>query len=248
MDRELTPEDITELLPAYALDAVDDDERDAIDAYLDAHPDRRDEIADLQITASMLAHTGGPPPDGVWERLESIIAATPPPLRVVPPTVLIPPSAPAPETARPDRRWRWLAAAAAVVALVFGGLWLVDRGDGNGGAAGDTAALAATAATAPGARHATLTSSDGTALATAIMTTDGSGYLTSELPPAPAGHTYQLWGITRTGTISLGVLGRDPGTVAFQAAGPTTSLAITTEVVGGVPVSHNAPDAVGDIA
>jgi len=80
------------------------------------------------------------------------------------------------------------------------------------------------------------------------MTTDGSGYLTSKLPPAPAGHTYQLWGITRTGTISLGVLGRDPGTVAFQAAGPTTSLAITTEIVGGVPVSHNAPDAVGDIA
>ena len=80
------------------------------------------------------------------------------------------------------------------------------------------------------------------------MTTDGTGYLTSELPPAPAGHTYQLWGITRTGTISLGVLGRDPGTVAFKAAGPTTSLAITTEVAGGVPVSHNAPDAVGDIA
>ena len=84
--------------------------------------DHRDEVADLQITASMLAHTGGPPPDGVWERLESIIAATPPPLRVVPPTVLIPPSAPAPEIARPDRRWRWLAAAAAVVALVFVGI------------------------------------------------------------------------------------------------------------------------------
>jgi hypothetical protein len=248
MDRELTPDEITELLPAYALDAVDDDERAAIDAYLDAHPDERAAVADLQVTASMLAHTGGPPPDGVWERLESMIAATPPPLRVVPPAVQMPPSAPAPETARPDQRWRWLAAAAAVLALVFGGLWLVERGDGGGGAAGDTAALAATAATAPGARHATLTSDDGTALATATLTTDGSGYLTSELPSAPAGHTYQLWGITRTGTISLGVLGRDPGTVAFQAGGPTTSLAITTELAGGVPVSHNAPDAVGDLA
>lgn len=248
MDRELTPDEITELLPAYALDAVDDDERAAIEAYLDAHPDERAEVGDLQVTASMLAHTGGPPPDGVWERLESIISTTPPPLRVVPPAVLIPPSAPAPATARPDRRWRWLAAAAAVVALVFGGLWLVDRGDGGGGAAGDTASLAATAATAPGSRHATLMDNDGTALATAIVTTDGSGYLTSKLTPAPVGHTYQLWGITRTGTISLGVLGRDPGTVAFQAAGPTTSLAITTEVAGGVPVSHNAPDAVGDIA
>jgi hypothetical protein len=62
MDRELTPDEITELLPAYALDAVDDDERAAIDAYLDARPDERDEVADLQVTASMLAHAGGPPP------------------------------------------------------------------------------------------------------------------------------------------------------------------------------------------
>jgi hypothetical protein len=59
---------------------------------------------------------------------------------------------------------------------------------------------------------------------------------------------YQLWGVTRTGTISLGVLGRDPGTIAFQAGLPTQSLAITTEVAGGVPVSRNAPDAVGDVA
>lgn len=248
MDRELTPDEISELLAAYALDAVDDDERAEIDAYLDAHPDERAALADLRVTASMLAHTGGPPPDGVWERLETIISTTPPPMRLVPPPVLSPRSAPASDTARVDRRWRWLAAAAAVVALVFGGLWLAARGGDGGGAATDTAALAATAATAPGSRHATLTDSDGKALATAVVTTDGSGYLTSELPPAPAGHTYQLWGITRTGTVSLGVLGRDPGTVAFSAASPTQSLAITTEVAGGVPVSHNAPDAVGDIA
>jgi hypothetical protein len=248
MDRELTPEEIAELLPAYALDAVDDDERVAIEAHLESTPDAREAVADLRVTASMLAHTGGPPPDGVWERLESIIATTPPPERLVPPTVLTPRSAPASDTARVDRRWRWLAAAAAVVALVFGGLWLVDRGDDGGGAAADTAELAATAMTAPGARHATLTDDRGNALATAVVATDGSGYLRSDLPAAPAGHTYQLWGITRTGTISLGVLGRDPGTVAFQAAAPTQTLAITTEVAGGVPVSRNAPDAVGDIA
>jgi len=248
MDRELTPDEITELLPAYALDAVDDDERDAIDAYLATRPDERDAVADMQVAASLLAHAGGPPPEGVWERLESIISSTPTPQRLAPPTVLTPRSTPASDPARVDPRWRWLAAAAAVVALAFGGLWLSDRGDGGGGAANDMTALAATAATAPGARHVTLTDDGGTALASAVVTTDGTGYLTSDLAPAPAGHTYQLWGITRTGTISLGVLGRDPGTVAFKAAAPTTSLAITTEVAGGVPASKNAPDAVGDIA
>jgi hypothetical protein len=248
MDRELTPDEITELLPAYALDAVEDDERAAIDAYLESHPDERDAVAELQVAASMLAHAGGPPPDGVWERLESIIATTPPPLRLVPPDVLTPRGTPTLQTARVDRRWRWLAAAAAVVALAFGGLWLAERGGGSGGAADRTAELAATAATAPGARRATLADDAGNALATAVVTTDGSGYLTSDLPPAPPGHTYQLWGITRTGTISLGVLGRDPSTVAFHASAPTQSLAITTEVAGGVPVSRNAPDAVGDVA
>ena len=92
-----------------------------------------------------------------------------------------------------------------------------------------------------------LADADGHTLATAVLTRDGTGYLTAHLPPAAAGRTYQLWGVTRTGTISLGVLGRDPGTVAFKAAAPTASLAITTEVAGGVPVSKNAPDAVGDV-
>src|SRR6185312_487634 len=73
MDRELTPDEITELLPAYALDAVDDDERAAIDEYLASHPDERDQVAELQVAASLLAHAGGPPPEGVWERLETII-------------------------------------------------------------------------------------------------------------------------------------------------------------------------------
>ena len=255
MDHELTPDEIAELLPAFALDAVDDDERAQVDEYLAAHPEARDDVAEFQVAASMLAHTGGPPPEGVWEKLESIIADSPPPLGAVSPPAFPSPEAPRADViplARPaaarhdDRRWRYVAVAAAVVALVFGGLWIADRGDDRGTTT-DTAALARTAATAPGARHASLTDEDGTTLATAVVMRDGSGYLTSELPRVPAGQTYQLWGITKTGTISLGVLGPKPTTVAFQAAAQTQSLAITTEVAGGVPVSRNAPDAVGDV-
>jgi hypothetical protein len=205
----------------------------------------------------MLAHTGGAPPAGVWERLESIIAGDVPASAVAPPIPIG--AARAREAAQAQRawaespsvarRWRWLAAAAAVVALVFGGLWIAERA-GDGGGASDTAALARTAMTAPGARQVALTDESGVTLATAVVTRDGTGYLTStaRLPRAAVGRTYQLWGISRTGTISLGVLGRSPRTVAFKAAVPTESLAITTEIAGGVPVSHNAPDAVGDLA
>jgi len=181
MDRELTPEEITELLPAYALDALDDDERAIVEAYLASDAGARDEVDELRVAASMLAHAGGPPPEGVWERLESAItenARTQP--TPAPPDVL----GARREAASPrrDRRWQWLAAAAAVVALAFGGLWIAERSD-SGTATADTAALARQAAETPGARHAALTDASGNTLATAVVTRDGTGYLTSKLPP-----------------------------------------------------------------
>ena len=51
MDRELTPDEIRELLAAYAIDAVDDDERAAVDEYLAGDADARDEVASIQRAA-----------------------------------------------------------------------------------------------------------------------------------------------------------------------------------------------------
>ena len=84
-------------------------------------------------------------------------------------------------------------------------------------------------------------------LAKAVVLPDGTGYLTSELPALPAGRTYQLWGVDNRNTISLGVMGRSPSVVAFQAAGRPVALAVTEERAGGVPSSANQPTAVGDL-
>ena len=75
-------------------------------------------------------------------------------------------------------------------------------------------------------------------LATAVVLPDGTGYLTSQLPRLPAGRTYQLWGVDNRNTISLGVMGRDPDVVAFQAAGHPAAIAVTEERAGGVPVTQ----------
>ncbi|HXY92064.1 MAG TPA: anti-sigma factor [Acidimicrobiia bacterium] len=242
MDRELSPEEINDLLAAYAIDAVDDDERRAIDEYLAGDPDARAQVGELQHAASYLGHSGGPPPPGVWERLESVIhdagdPAAPPPPRLVPG---------ARRPARPSRGWPIAAVAASIVALVFGALLVFGTGDDSGGST-STAALAQAAVRADGARQANLVDHEGKVLARAVVLPDGRGYLTSSLPALPAGRTYQLWGINPQDTVSLGVMGRDPGVVAFQAADHPRTLAVTEERAGGVPVTANQPTAAGDL-
>jgi anti-sigma-K factor RskA len=241
MDRDLSREEIQDLLAAYSIDAVDDDERRSVEEYLATDVDARGDVIGLQHAASYLAHSGGPPPPGVWERLEAAIQEVPGQQGDAPaPPRLVPLARAKPRT---DRRWQVVAVAASIVAVVLAA-FLVFRDEGSDGP-GDTAALAQAAENAPGARHARLSADDGTVLARAVVLPDGTGYLTSDLPALPAGRTYQLWGVDDDDTVSLGVIGRDPRVVAFQAAGNPAALAVTAERAGGVPVSANDPEAVG---
>ena len=64
-----THEEIQELLGAYALDAVEDAERDAIELHLRECPRCRAEVADHREVASLIGHGGAPAPDGVWDRI-----------------------------------------------------------------------------------------------------------------------------------------------------------------------------------
>ena len=79
MARELTPAELDELLAAYALDAVDAEEREQLDAYLERSPEAAREIAELQETAALLAFTGpDEAPDTLWDRIENALGAEPP--------------------------------------------------------------------------------------------------------------------------------------------------------------------------
>ena len=105
MGRELSPAELHELLGAYALDAVDADEREQVEAYLARTPSAVAEVSALQETAALLAHVGREAPDGLWSRIEGALAEEPPHL-VLP----IRPTAPDATSASPRIRPRSTAA------------------------------------------------------------------------------------------------------------------------------------------
>lgn len=237
----MNPEQLDELLACYALDALDaldDADRRLVDEVVAEDADARARLAALQRAVVLTAHEVGPP-DHVWEGLAS--RAFPGQEFLVAPRL-----APFARRRRIQTRLLVGAAAACVAALVTG-VVLITSVSGGGGARPQLASVAQASARAPGARVVALRADDGTEAASAVVLPDGSGYLTSRLGRLGPGRTYQLWGSTGQQTISLGVLGPDPGVVAFTAVGNTDRLLITDEAAPGVPVTHRTPTAAGDL-
>jgi hypothetical protein len=97
----LTHSEIQELLGAFALDAVDGDERDLVEAHLAGCPRCRAEVEGHRETAALLAQGGERAPEGVWDRIAEALDEAPPALdlsRIVPlrPEAAGPAPAPAP--------------------------------------------------------------------------------------------------------------------------------------------------------
>ncbi len=230
--------ELDELLGAYALDAVDPDERRRVDDYLEVSPRAAAEVQAHREVATMLAFTGMDAPDDLWGRISDEIGEQAPP--------------PGPELAKVmslddhPRRNRfasaapWALSAAAVVALVF-----VAFGMGSGTDA-PSEPLANAAEIARADRDSvitTLVSEGSDASAEAIIDQDGHGFvLARDLPPLPDGQTYQLWGVVENGeVISLGIFGPNPEVETFTIEGPVSALAITIEDAPGV-ISNGNPD------
>jgi hypothetical protein len=243
----MTHEQMAEMLGAYALHAVEPAEAEVIETHLETCPRCRAEVAEHREVAALLGNTGGDAPEGLWDRIAATLEPSPPPMR------LAVPEAPAPVVSlshrrRPSRVAVALAGVAAAVVIGVLASQVVHQGreldDVQAALHDDVSLRAANAALLD--RHAqrtTLSSPDGSVTVEAVLLADGTGYLLVEaLQSLDEARTYQLWGQTSSGLISLGLLGADPGAVVpFRASGAVSALALTDEVAAGVPQPTSAP-------
>jgi len=259
---DLQREELQALLGAYALDAVDADERDQIERYLDTDQRARAEVESFREAASMLAMSGADAPSGIWDRIVDEIDGEQRDLGssdVAPPELVAPifERKQAREAARRSVGWRWVGVAAAVAATLIAVLSVqvlrqndrIDRLDvaTSGGAVRRGAEAASTA---PGSRTVSLTAESGAELASIVLRPDGTGYFVSKgLDAAPAGEVYQLWALVgdreKPEAISAGVLGKDPGVAGFHFSAPVNGFAVTRERAPGVISSLQKPELTG---
>ena len=244
MSGTFSHQDIEELLGAFALDAVDDDERDLVEGHLAGCPRCRAEVQRHRETATLLAQGGERAPEGVWDRIAEALDEAPPALDL----------APVARRTIPLRVAAITMAVAAAVAL-FLGVTLgrhdnhrLDRIDELAQAIqeANVNSAAFAALSDPAAEQVKLASADGKASARVVRLPDGTGYLVpGRLAPLPAGRVYQLWAVRSDAKISLGVLGTNPGVSAFRMTGPVSAYAVTDEAAGGVATTSNQPVIVG---
>lgn len=263
MGRELNHAEVRELLGAYALDAVDGDELEAVERHLDECPACRAEVKDHREVAAHMAAGWSPAPEGVWDRIAGALEENPPSMAVNIGAVRQVREeerasgrrqGPRGRAAGPVRAALAVGVAASVALVAFLGVKVVDTSNqvdhlAEQLAEGDMGRAAAAAAKRPDARLVSMRSADGRASADAVLLADGSGYLVkSTLPSLSSSQTYQLWAVVGGDKISVGVLGPSPGPLAFRAPPDASALAITAEQAGGVVTSRQQPAVVGTVA
>ncbi|MGH9187488.1 MAG: anti-sigma factor domain-containing protein [Acidimicrobiales bacterium] len=228
MSTPRTHAEIEELLGAFALDAVDSEEREVIERHLVDCPRCRAEVAEHREVAAMLANTGSPAPEGLWERIADAIEGGGEPVPAIRLDVRRsrrPPALP----------WLVIAAAAVVAFVLIGALALQNRrlaseiDDVRAEHALEAAANRAVAD--PDSRMASLRAADGALQAvTVVVQPDGQGYLLGDGLPPLEDRLYQLWGAIPGGeVVSLGVLGREPAVAAFRADPAMSTIMVSVE-------------------
>jgi anti-sigma factor RsiW len=240
----MSHEQASELLGAYALDAVDGVELTELEGHLDECPRCRAELDSLREVAGALGTSVEPLPEGLWSSIANRLpdgsqAEEPPPM----PRLVRGGRTPADSARRRRARVAMAtlgaaAVAAAAVAAVLG-IGLIhanNRADNLQAVVNQRPSTVVAALHTPG--HQVVSLRDGAHMLAAqfVVVPDGRGYLlSSHLPVLANGKTYQLWGLVGDQTISLGLLGRDPTQATFTMAGGRrpSSLALSAGPAGG---------------
>jgi anti-sigma-K factor RskA len=255
-------EESLELAGLYVLDAVTPDERAAVDAHLRECDQEHPDFEELGAVVPALASLADPvtPPAALKS---AVMAAYRAEVGASSGTQVKPwdmdvrasarAAAPAPRRQAPN--WMgWIAAAVAVGLLaVLGavGLNLKSQADLANQRA-DQMSQAVAAMTAPGSQVAVLHGSGAAAGINGFMAvpSGGSGYMVmTDVPPAPAGKTYQAWYIVNGEPASAGTMsaGSDGNVVAagLQPLPGTSVVAVTVEPAGGSAQPTSEPIIVG---
>lgn len=231
--------DVRDLLAAYALDAVDDVERRAVERLVERDEDAARELAELRATAAVLGSaSSAAAPVALRADVLDRVARTPQvPVRAAAAAAsargAAPPAAPS-ASSRPRRTTMWLAVAAtAIGAAAIPSVLAIQQAQETQRVEAQARAVADLLAD-PGA---VVVRADVTGGGTAVgvLADDRALFTATGLTEPGTGTEYQLW-ILRDGVaLSQGVLPDDAGRVRAVADDyrPGDLLAVTLEPAGG---------------
>lgn len=256
-------DEFTDLLGAYALDAVDDAERAALDAHVPTCPWCSAEVTEHREVAAFLSQTGGIAPAGVWDRISAELSPPAPPLRLtvaasgeartipvdelaVAPTNVVPLAS---RHSMSRRAALGILSVAALVLAVVGFIAVDQTRTANN--LRDTATTATTPQS--GDLTVSLASTDRTARATAVVDPDGRGYFFSDdLQDPGKDKLFQLWGQVDGVVLSLGTFDSNSKVVNFHLDADrldgVQAFAVTEEQRPGVLQSNNEPVLIGEVS
>lgn len=261
--------DIHALSGAYALDALDPDERAAFEDHLRSCASCRDEVSSFRAATAALAQDAATaPPDSLRAAVLSGIRD----VRPLPPVVESgapedttgaegprdadgpaerdddagPGDAPVPLRRAPRRPGRWLQVAAALLAVLsVGATWRAVSLDRQLGSVTAAAADVTAVLTAPDAATVSAPVATGGRAAVVSSASQGRAVLVTDgMPPAPAGRTYQIWFITGSGAASpAGFVpaGEHTATLLVGDLGSAGAVGVTVEPDGGSPQPTTQP-------
>ena len=239
------PEEVAALISAHALGALDADQAALAERHIAASDDCRRAYEDALETAAALALAvaDSEPPADLRDRIVAAARAERPPVAAA-------------KAAAPRRKFRLAGlltpstgfAVIGVAAAIVFALIAVSQHDSASNAKDDQQALVAILS-APDAHVVPLKSAAGGPAGGRMIVSKNRAALVSSLQSAPAGHTYQAWGLRPGGAspVPLPTFSGDGDVVILDDVGQYDGVGVTVEPSGGSQKPSAAPFAVATL-